>query len=45
MRSDEEVRDKLREVEAKIDEREGHDKSHTIGFANALRWALCGDDG
>lgn len=40
MRSEQEVRERLERIEARLDDRSGHDLSHSIGFRNALEWVL-----
>lgn len=34
------IQAQLEDIEEGIDESEGHDKSHLIGYRNVLRWVL-----
>jgi hypothetical protein len=45
MKSEQEIAERLQHIEERLDDRNGHDLSHSIGFRNALEWVLESDEG
>lgn len=45
MKSEVEIRERLKQVEAQLENSSGHDQSHLVGQRNILEWVLDDDEG